>query len=236
MLSRNYSISLGVQAFMAVGLLSGCFIQQSPTSGTTGAGGSPSTTSVGTGGGGGEGGGGVGGGTTTTTTTTSTGTGGVMCVGETGTGVVAQCDKMNITPPSHGGGASAICGPNLNKEPPGYGLCTRGFEIFNTGAATTLVDCLSTIGVQDSCKEAPLLACIDKMYDLECEILAIKVACGDIKDSCKDDPFDAVQCGKDLNPLSETGVKQFGTCMNNADPTLNCQQAYDLCHAEVLSF
>jgi hypothetical protein len=223
---------------VAIGLLSGCVITESTTTGTTGAGGSSptTTTSVGTGGEGGEGGGGVGGGTTTTTTTTSTGTGGGMCVGETGTGVVADCDDLNITPPSHGGGASAICGPNLNEEPPGYGLCTRGFEIFNTGAATTLVECLATIGVQDSCKEAPLLACIDKMYDAECEIPAIKVSCGDIKDSCKDDPFDAVQCAKDLNPLSEAGMMQFGTCMNNADSTLNCQQAYDVCHAEVLSF
>ena len=230
MLSRKNYVLLGVQAFAALGLLSGCFVTSTPT-GTSGAGGSTLTTSVGTGGEastgvGGEGGAGVGGGTTTATTT-STSTGGGVCVGETGAGVVGDCDHLNITPPSHGGGASAICGAGLNEEPPGYGLCTRGFKIFNTGAATTLVDCLATIGVQDSCKDAPLLACIDKMYDSECEIPAIKESCGDIKTSCGTDPFDAVQCAKDLNPLSEAGVKDFGDCMNNADPALNCQQAYD---------
>lgn len=236
MLSRKNYVLLGVQAFAAIGLLSGCFINSTPT-GTTGAGGSILTTSVGTGGEGttgvgGEGGGGVGGGTTGT----STGTGGGTCVGETGKGVVADCDDLNITPPSHGGGASATCGPKQDEEPPGYGLCTRGFEIFNTGAASTLLNCLATIGVQDRCKDALLDACIDKMYDSACEIPAIKAACGDIKTSCMNDPFDAVQCGKDLNPLSEAGVMEFGDCMNNADPTLNCQQAYDACHAEVLQY
>lgn len=235
MLSRkNYNL-FGVQAFVAIGLLSGCVVTSTPT-GTTGTGGSTPTTTVGTGGESGEGGAGVGGGATTTTTTTSTGTGGDVCVGETGSGVIDDCDHLNITPPSHGGGASAICGPGLNEEPPGYGLCTRGFKIFNTGAATTLVDCLATIGVQDSCKDAPLLACIDKMYDSECVIPAIKVACGDIKTSCAASPFDEIQCTKDLNPLSEDGVIEFGNCMNNADPGLSCQEAYDACHAEVLSF
>jgi hypothetical protein len=255
MLSRKTYNSLGVQALVAIGLLSGCVITETTTTGTTGAGGSPSTTSVGTGGEGGRGGAGVGGGTTstsstsssstsssttttsstTTSSTSSTGTGGGMCVGETGTGVVDDCDDLNITPPSHGGGASAICGPNFDQEPPGYGLCTHGFAIFNTGAATTLVKCLATIGVQDSCKEAPLVACIDKMYDSACEIPAIKDACADIKASCVASPFDDVQCAEDLNPLSEAGVMKFGDCMNSADMMLTCQQAYDLCHTEVLN-
>lgn len=229
MLSRKNYILLGTQAFVAIGLLSGCIISET-TTGSANTGGSATTVTVGAGGETGQGGAGVGGGTTGTT-----GAGGTACVGETGAGVVADCDKLNITPPSHGG-ASKLCGDAFDQDPPGYGLCTRGFEIFTAGASTVLVKCLATIGVQDACKEPPLDTCIDTMYDALCESADIKAACGDIKTSCAADAFDDVQCAKDLNPLSETGVMQFGKCMNDADPALNCQGAYDSCYGQVFSY
>ena len=207
------------------------------TSTTTGAGGqggggATTVTSTATGNGGSGGVGGQGG---ASTAATSTSTGGVMCVGETGTGVIADCDQLNITPPSHGG-PSKLCGDAFDKDPPGYGLCTRGFGIFTTGAASSLVQCLATIGVQDACNLPPLDACIDTMYAALCESAAIKADCGDIKASCGADPLDAVQCAKDLIPLNEAGVMQFGKCMNDADPSLLCQQAYDACYAQVFNF
>jgi hypothetical protein len=229
MLARKNYIFLGIQAFATIGLLSGCIITESPT-GTTGAGGSPVTTTATTG----EGGAGVGGGTTGTTGTG--GTGGAMCVGETGNGQVADCDNLNITPANQGGGASSSCGPNLNEDPPGYGLCTRGFTLFNPGAATTLVKCLATIGVQDGCKLPPLQVCVDKMFNEQCEIASIKESCQGIKTVCGADPFDAMQCAKDLNPFSDAGTKELADCINKADPALTCQKAYDDCYTQVLTF
>lgn len=227
MLSRKNYILLGSQAAIAIGLLSGCVITET-TSGSSNTGGTNPSTTVGVGGESAEGGAGGGGGGTT-------GTGGSTCVGEDGENVVSDCNKLNITPPSQGGG-SKLCGPNFDENPPGYQLCTRGFEIFTAGASSVLVKCLATIGVQDACNQPPLDACIDTMYDALCVSEAIKTACGDIKESCGADPLDAVQCGKDLNPLSETGVMMFGKCMNDADPTLNCQQAYDTCYGEIFSY
>lgn len=230
MLARKNYIFLGLQAFATVGLLSGCIITNETTTSTSGPGGSAaSTTTTATSTTGGEGGAGVGGGTT--------GAGGATaCVGETGHGVVADCDNLNITPVSHGGAAASKCGPNFNEEPPGYGLCTNGFTIFNAGAATTLVECLALIGVQDECKTEPLQACIDKVYDDECEITSIKDDCQGFKAACGADPFDAAQCASDLNPFSDTGTKLLSECINATDVSVSCQKAYDDCYTQVFTF
>ena len=225
MLARKNYIFLGLQTFAAIGLLSGCIIT-TETTGTTGAGGSSSvTTAAATTGTEGVG---VGGGTT--------GTGGAACVGKTGDGLLIDCDDLNITPVSHGGAAASKCGPNVNEEPPGYGLCTRGFTIFNQGAATTLVKCLATIGVQDECKTDPLQVCVDQVYADQCEVVSIKESCEGFKTACGTDPFDAAQCAKDLNPFSDAGTKEIADCMNTAAPALTCQQAYDGCYTSVLTF
>ncbi len=235
MLSTKNYVLLGFQAAVAIGLLSGCVITSSPTGGSSG------------GGGGGSGGSGgsdatvtstVGATTTTTTgvgggTTTTSGTGGTACVGETGTAMVADCEKINIAPAA---GASSSCGPNLNEAPPGYGLCKRGFDLFNPGAATNLVSCLGKIGVQDECKTDPLQACVDGMFADECVIASIATSCGGIKMTCGNDPFDAAKCATDLNPFSDAGLTELSTCINSADPTLTCQAAYDKCYTEVLTF
>lgn len=215
MLVRKDYGFLGFQALVAIGLLGGCVVQ---STGSTGTGGTDvkTTVTVGVGGAGGAGGG--------------------DCVGETGTAVIADCDHLNITPPSHGGGATASCGATLDQEPPGYGLCTLSFTLFNPGATTTLVECLKTIGVESRCKEEPLQACIDKAYEAECPIAAVQTDCDGIKTTCGTDPFDAVQCAKDLNILSDEGLMKLSDCINTADPALTCQQAYDGCRDKILAF
>jgi hypothetical protein len=221
---KNY-VFLALQALAAIGLLSGCIITDG-TTGTTGAGGSSVTSATAA--------------ATTSGTdvgvTSTTGTGGAACVGETGAGVVDDCNHLNITPVSHGGGASAICGTAFNEEPPGYNLCTRGFTIFNPGAATTLVTCLGTIGVQDECKAPPLQTCVEKMFADQCEVPSIKTSCEDFKTKCGNDPFDAAKCATELNPFSNAGTAELADCMNKADPALTCQQAYDGCYTKQLTF
>jgi hypothetical protein len=230
MLARKNFILLGTQAFIAIGLLSGCVITSTPT----GSGGSSGVTTGTTSGSGDVGGSGGGvGATTAATTGTGTGTGGGACIGEKGAAVIADCEKLNIAPAS---GASSSCGPNLNEAPPGYGLCKRGFEIFNAGATTTLVDCLATIGVQDECNTPPLQACVDKTFADECVVDSIGTACDGIKTTCGADPFDAVACAKDLNPFSDMGLTEVETCINMTDPAVACQKAYDDCYTQVLTF
>lgn len=232
MLARKNYIFLGFQASVAIGLLSGCVINGTSTgSGGTSGGettSAPSATSAtaATSGGGGEGGSG-------SVSASTSGTGGTACVGETGTSVIADCEKLNIAPAS---GASSSCGMNLDEPPPGYGLCKRGFDLFNPGATSTLVECLATIGVQDECKTDPLQACIDKMFADECVIPSIATSCDSIKTTCGADPFDAAKCATDLNPFSDAGLTELSTCINKADPALTCQAAYDGCYTEVFTF
>jgi hypothetical protein len=230
MLARKNYVLLGTQAFIAIGLLSGCVITSSPT-GSGGSSGETTGTTATSGGLGGSGGASAT--TATTGTTTTSGTGGTGCVGESGSAVIADCEKLNIAPAS---GASSSCGPNLNEPPPGYGLCKRGFEIFNAGATTSLVACLATIGVQDECKTDPLQTCVDKTYADECVIASIGTTCDGIKTACGADPFNSDICAKDLNPFSDAGLTEIETCFNGTDPAVPCQKAYDDCYTQVLTF
>ena len=111
--------------------------------------------------------------------------------------MIADCEKLNIAPAS---GASSTCGVAVNEAPPGYGLCKRGFEIFNPGATTSLVDCLATIGVQDECHIPPLQVCVDKTFADECVIASIGMSCDGIKTTCGADPFDAATCARVRGP------------------------------------
>jgi hypothetical protein len=232
MLARNSHVFAGFKALFVASLLSGCVVTETNGSGLTTSGGNGgeapttagATTTTAT--------------TTTaaTTTTSTTGAGGGACVGETGKAVIADCDALNITPSTHGGGAAVDCGDNLDQEPPGYGLCVHYFDVFNTGAMTTLVDCLATIGVQDECKIDPVQACVDSTYAAECTVDSIKAACDGVKTTCGADPFDADTCAKDLNPFSEAGVQAVEDCINNTDPSVSCQKAYDDCYTTVISF
>ncbi len=231
MLARKNYIFLGFHAAVAIGLLSGCVV----TSGTAGTGGTSGVTTAGgvTTGGGGEGQGGeVGVGGSTTVSTSGTG-GSAGCVGETGNAVIADCEKLNIAPAA---GASSSCGTKMDEAPPGYGLCKRGFDLFNDGANANLLACLATIGVQDECKTDPLQTCVDKMFKDECVIPSIATACDSIKTTCGADPFDAAKCATDLNPFSDKGLMEMSDCINMADPAATCQAAYEGCYTQVLTF
>jgi hypothetical protein len=238
MLARKFGVFFGLVAFTGAAALEACVITEGPT-GSTGSGGATSaatTDAATTGTGSTTATTGVGGGTATTAATTGTGTGGSACIGDMGKGVVGDCDKMNITPSSHGGGAASICGMNLDEDPPGYGLCTRGFTIFTTGAATDLQTCLAAIGVQDECKTDPLQVCVDTMFKDACISADIQTSCDGIKTTCGTDPFDSAKCAKDMNPFSNAGLMEVETCINMTDPSVACQKAYDDCYATTMSF
>ncbi|MFO0759788.1 MAG: hypothetical protein U0359_25090 [Byssovorax sp.] len=213
-------------ALVIAGMLGGCVIVDSTSTGTTGSGGeSSSTTSTGQGG------------EATGTGGSSTGTGGsggTSCVGADGPHTVADCDTMNITPKTHGGGAAVSCGPNLDQEPPGYLACVHAFSVFTTGAASDLQDCLALIGVEDECTDEKWQACIDAMFKDACPSQDIDDACAAIGTTCGADPFDVAQCSGDLAPFNNDGLKLFQDCFNahDMDP---CQMAYDTCFTEVLT-
>jgi len=164
------------------------------------------------------------------------GSGGASCVDATGSGMtVAACDQMNITPETHGGAATGCVAPNYDQDPPGYLVCVRGFEIYNDGQVEDLQACLASIGVQDACDEALATGCVDQMYNDACPRQEIVDACNTMQAQCDPDPFDAAQCAGDLNPFSDAGLTELTDCINNADPGLTCQEAYDLCFQTVAS-
>ena len=191
--------------------------------------------------------------TTTTHNTTSQGAGGSVptggsggtggeistggnasCVDATGTGVaVSACDDMNITPPPQG--QSMLCGQNFDQPPPGYLVCQRGFSIYTAGQAEDLQACLAQIGVQDACTDELVIACVDQMYNAACTQQDVIDFCNGIATSCNPDPFDAGTCASDLNPFGQAGLSDITDCINNADPGLTCQEAYDQCFQTVAS-
>jgi hypothetical protein len=233
MLARNLFGFFGLGSLLTIGMLGGCIITTA-----TGSGGSGGGTSSGQGGEPtGTGGENVGGSTTGTGgmgTGGSGGNGGADCVGVEGPHTVVDCDNMNITPKTHGGGAAVACGDNLDQEPPGYLVCVHAFTIFTTGAASDLQDCLALIGVEDQCTDSKWQACIDAMYADVCASQDIANACADIANACGADPFDTTQCANDLNPFSNKGLTLFQDCFNGL-PNEPCQSAYDTCVTEVLT-
>ncbi|MGK4001292.1 hypothetical protein WMF31_01605 [Sorangium sp. So ce1036] len=145
---------------------------------------------------------------------------------------VEACDELNISPAQ---GATRQCGDTRDEDPIGYRLCTRGFAIFGPGHAADLVDCLSDIGVQDACDQAPAEACLNRMYANACTGQAA-ATCDAIVVGCNSQPFDVDQCERQLNPLSDAGVDELVGCINETDLNVSCQQAYDDCYRYVMSF
>jgi hypothetical protein len=235
MLVRRHSPIFVIQGLLVVGLLGGCIVEAG--SGGHGGVGSAGVGSSGVGGSGvggepytaGVGGdySGVGG-----ADTTSTGTGGASCVGESGSGSVLDCDEMNIAPAQ---GAASICGPSKNEPPIGYAVCNRGFTIFTIGAATYLQQCLSLIGVQDECELSPVQNCIDDTFAVACDDQRIALTCQDISSQCGGG-FDTARCTSDLRAFSDSGLTELESCISVIDPTLTCQQAFDACYEQVLTF
>lgn len=187
---------------------------------TTSSGEGGSTTSTGEGGG--------------TTTTTSSGSGGGGCVGPDGTGqTAAACSQMAIA------ATGDVCGDASDEPPPGLGTCERAFEIFTAGSAENLLACLSQIGVEPSnaCDIGQVDDCVIEMYAEACTNDDAIAACDELAEACGsiNDPFDVETCRADLNPFGGAGLQEWADCIN-ANPDLPCQDAYDLCLGEVLSF
>lgn len=156
---------------------------------------------------------------------------GISCTGESGAGLVTDCDHLLITPVTYGGPAPANCGPTHDQAGSGYLNCLRSFTIFNRGASTNLVHCLGTIPTAAACDEAPVMACLDAMFAAECVIPSIGPECEAIRTSCGTDPFDATACARELNVFSDAGLAEMNSCLRNSDPSVPCQSAYDSCLA-----
>lgn len=144
---------------------------------------------------------------------------------------VAACDELNIAPAQ---GATSQCGDNGDEEPIGYRFCKHGFAIFAPGHAADLVDCLSDIGVERACDLDPVQGCMNRTYANACPNQAVEI-CDLISDSCDAGAFDVATCAADLNPFNATAEEDLVECMN-ADLSLSCQDAYNACYREALSF
>ena len=223
MLARHRSAFLAL-CFLVPAALAGCTVKdtetETPINTTADA---TSSSSGGQGGNGGDGGtgGGTGG-------TGGTGGGTTECVDAQGTGQTAgACDEMNIAPAQ----GATQCGAEGG---PGYRTCGRGFVIFNPGQAEYLYSCLSTIGVQNACDVPPVQDCITKMYETACASTEIPAACESMSMQCGG--LDVATCTTDLNPFSAAGLQEIVDCINNSDPNLTCQEAYDACYPQVMSF
>lgn len=155
-----------------------------------------------------------------------------------GPGKVTDCDYLNVSPKQ----GAQKCGPNYDQEPIGYGACKHAFEIYTTGAATNLLDCLSKIGVQNACDEEPVSACSQKMYDNICYDQQIADSCADLNKACEEvykaGPLDQAQCTKELLPLNDANITALDTCIQKTleTPGITCQSAYNTCYDERLSF
>ncbi len=227
-------------SFLTVALTSGCIIVAPGDGNSGGSGGSGGTGgdggrggaggTGGVGGTGGEGGAGVG--------------GGGSCVGPNdGSVEVVACDAMNITPKPNG--PAALCqgtdgnGNAIEYEPPGYGTCKRGFEIYTAGAASVLQVCLADITVEPAvaCDETLVGDCVGKMYKAACPSADAALACETIaKDLCiNGEIFDTQGCQLQANPLNSTALQDLADCITNS-PETDCNKAYDACFGQLTSF
>jgi hypothetical protein len=223
----KYSTVMFVPGLVATTLLAGCIIVGTgSSSGSGGVGGGLDTSS----------GSGVGGEIETTTATTTTTSSGTMCIGVNGTGLVSDCDKLNIAPMN---GASKICGPMQNEPPPGYDACKYAFSVFTSGPATDLVNCLAGIGVQNACSDALVQSCVDDMYKNTCHDKQFDDSCASLDTDCagaKQGNIDRAQCVQDLTPLNQTSITTFFDCLEveRAKAGMTCKVAYVTCYDKLL--
>ncbi|UQA61528.1 hypothetical protein [Polyangium aurulentum] len=244
MLSRG-NLAIIFTSLLTAALSSGCIIVGNGTSGGdggsggAGVGGRENTGGSGgtnVGGAGGEGGAGVGG---------AGGQGGAgggsSCVGPADSDgkTVSSCDTMQITPKPTGP-ALSICGPTMDEQPPGYGVCKRGFEIYTPGAAATLQGCLDKITVEpaNACDMNKVTACVGDMYKAACPSQSAANACEAIaKQICVNETFDTSGCLLEVNPFSDKALQDLANCISMTDPNqVTCQKAYDDCFIEISSY
>ncbi|MDI1452210.1 hypothetical protein, partial [Polyangium sp. 6x1] len=170
--------------------------------------------------------------------------GGSACVGpDQGTTEVAACDAMNITPKPNG--PAAQCqgtdgnGNAIEFDPPGYGTCKRGFEIYTKGAAGVLQSCLSDIGVEpaNACDDQQVADCVGKMYAAACPSADAALACETVaNDLCiNGETFDTQGCQLETNPFNNTALQQLADCITNSSEP-DCNNAYDACFALITSY
>ncbi len=204
-------------------------------------GGSNSVTTVGNGGAGGS---------SSDTATSSTGTGGQggqggtgggsMCVGTDGSSTVASCDAMNITPSTAGGPATLCQANGMTFNPPGYDLCKHVFGIYTKGAAGFVQACLSNIGVEPSnaCDQAQVDKCASQVFNAVCPSASAADKCNTIGTACTSagQKFDTQLCQTELNPFNDKATTELVTCINQTDPSVKCQQAYDDCYAKLTTY
>lgn len=234
----KYSSVLFAPGVIATTFLAGCIIVGTGSSGNDnsgGVGGGFDTTS----------GSGVGGepeittGNGTTTTTPTTTSSGTLCIGVNGPGLVSDCDKLNIAPMN---GASSNCGTAMNEPPPGYGTCKHAFDIFTSGPATDLKNCLSRIGVQNRCDEKLVETCVGDMYKSTCrDDPQFAQSCASIASNCaanKQGSIDQPRCVEDLTPLKQPSIDKFFDCLDVELPKAGatCESAYETCYELLLQF
>jgi hypothetical protein len=170
-----------------------------------------------------------------------TGTGGSggasSCVDDVADTVIdaARCDELAISPAQ--GATQCINEPD--QEGPGYRICNWQFQYFNEGAIEFVYNCLDQIGVQNACDVEPADACIASLYDSLCANDNITQRCTAMGTDCSangDETFDVDLCSLQLAPFSDAGVDLLITCINGADPNLNCLQAYETCRDTALVY
>lgn len=229
---QRASLSIGLPAVLL--FLGGCIIVDGSTSsgGFAGGGGTGNTTkttasssssSSGKGGAGGEG----------TSSNASVGGSGGGCVKE-GDGMLDKlsCEKLNTW-------GKPNC-PDMF-PPLANGTCTRGFEIYQSGAADVLSKCLQGIlgDPTNACDTAQVSACVDLMYKSACPDDFIANTClNTLPQGCNvGTVFDTQTCQQQLNPFNSAAVTELINCMNDLAATEpDCNKAYSTCFDQVRSF
>jgi hypothetical protein len=69
------------------------------------------------------------------------------------------------------------------------------------------------------------------MYDGACETPAANDACAQIGEACgaAGQSFDVPGCKGTLKVFNKTNIELIPECMNDQDPNLDCQMAFDAC-------
>ncbi|MCP5039379.1 MAG: hypothetical protein GY944_00030, partial [bacterium] len=111
--------------------------------------------------------------------------------------------------------------------------CSRSFEIWETGFAEALAECVSHIPTEQACEEQPVIDCVENLYMDTCEVPYIEDTCQSWADTCAEtgDSLDAEQCYADVTPFSDEGILLLTDCMNVTEGA--CQERLDLCFDEV---
>ena len=155
------------------------------------------------------------------------------CVGETAqcSFNTESCTKLNIAPEM----GATQCDNEPMGQPPGYRVCNKAFSQFHAGAAEHLYTCLYEIGVQNACDTDPVQTCMNEMFDEACApSAAITEACTDLASQCPG--VEATTCADDMKIFSIEGFGDLVTCINESDPNLTCQEAFEGCYEQAFTF